>query len=222
MEETKEIRLIADLEEVDTSPPAPELVVRERQVFDEDIIVQERLALESSVDVNLNNTITQGSRLLKHEPQSRISFHVREVSPEENTEELKKEPKGPVPISLHVREVSPEERAEGNRKEPWRPVPISFHPREISPRDTKREPREPVPMSFHVREVSPDERNSVPICFHLREESPEEARGPVHHRLGQRTWSNSSFSSREQAPGSRVLELFKHSTERKFDRVTNA
>ena len=55
VEETKEIRLLADLD--DPKPPAPELVVRERKVFDDDLIVQERLALDSSDNMDLNNTV---------------------------------------------------------------------------------------------------------------------------------------------------------------------
>ena len=213
VEETKEIRLLADLD--DPKPPAPELVVRERKVFDDDLIVQERLALDSNEDMDLNNTTTQGSRLLEHEPQSHFSVHVQEVSPEESTEELWKEPMGPAPMSFPVREIGPKKRAHGEKKEHWVPVPISFNVREVSPEErsehSKSKPGRRVPVTFHPRETSPEDettdlRGPLPVTFHVREISPEdraaEPRGPVHQRLGQReTWSNSSFSRRAQTSG---------------------
>merc|ERR1719264_1010151 len=51
VEETKQIRLIEDPDEVDSKPLAHELVVKERKVFEDVLIVQERLALD---DINLD------------------------------------------------------------------------------------------------------------------------------------------------------------------------
>ena len=182
IEETKEIRLIADLNDEDTEPS--KLIVKERKVFDDDLIVQERLALDNSEEINLNNREEEEeNEELADGIQPKVSFYMREVSPDRRDKSSQMKPLG---RTLHLQETSQEVSV----KEARVPSPIRFQVREVSEERTNKgrtkEPRKsPSPIIFQRDNVI-----TSPIIFR-----PEVTRRPVHQRLGPvTTWSNTTKS----------------------------